>query len=195
MKKLCLFLVLLLTFGCSSISQTSNNIPPRYMKNIKVGQPYKSLVTTFGNPSKLTKINDFEFVALYPSDYKSGDIYRCNDIRFFVQWSGYEDIFILGNPKRLERIPVTVSTAQSRCDQYAIDSYRRNIEAIQIIGIIGQALTPPSYSSDVYVNGYTRSNGAYVKPHYRTAPNDTEYDNYSTYPNINPYTGKQGTKR
>lgn len=45
----------------------------------------------------------------------------------------------------------------------------------------------------VHVRGYYRSNGTYVQPHYRTAPNSTIMDNYSTYPNINPYTGKQGT--
>lgn len=48
-------------------------------------------------------------------------------------------------------------------------------------------------SKSVYVKGYTRSNGTYVEPHYRTAPNKTINDNYSTYPNVNPYTGKQGT--
>ena len=48
--------------------------------------------------------------------------------------------------------------------------------------------------SQVYVNGYYKSNGTYVAPHYRTAPNNNVYDNWSTYPNYNPYTGKQGTK-
>lgn len=45
----------------------------------------------------------------------------------------------------------------------------------------------------VYVNGYTKSNGTYVQGHYRTAPNYTINDNFSTYPNVNPYTGKVGT--
>jgi hypothetical protein len=46
----------------------------------------------------------------------------------------------------------------------------------------------------VYVNGYYRSNGTYVQPHYRTSPNNTVYDNWSTYPNVNPYTGNVGTR-
>ena len=46
----------------------------------------------------------------------------------------------------------------------------------------------------VYVNGYYRSNGTYVQPHYRTSPNNSVYDNWSTYPNVNPYTGQTGTK-
>lgn len=45
-----------------------------------------------------------------------------------------------------------------------------------------------------YVDGHYRADGTYVEGHYRTNPNGTVYDNYSTYPNINPYTGEQGTK-
>lgn len=48
--------------------------------------------------------------------------------------------------------------------------------------------------SSVYVSGYMKSNGTYVQPHYRSVPNNTVYDNYSTKGNINPYTGSVGTK-
>jgi peptidoglycan hydrolase-like protein with peptidoglycan-binding domain len=48
-------------------------------------------------------------------------------------------------------------------------------------------------SSDVYVRGYYRSNGTYVAPHYRSGPNNTRADNFSTFGNVNPYTGKEGT--
>ena len=50
-----------------------------------------------------------------------------------------------------------------------------------------------SFSQDVQVKGHYRSNGTYVKPHYRSAPNGTVFDNYSTKGNTNPYTGKSGT--
>lgn len=43
------------------------------------------------------------------------------------------------------------------------------------------------------VNGYFRSNGTYVEPYYRTAPNNTILDNWSTYPNVNPFTNRVGT--
>ena len=46
----------------------------------------------------------------------------------------------------------------------------------------------------VHVNGYYRSNGTYVQPYYRTSPNNTVFDNWSTSPNLNPYTGEIGTK-
>jgi len=47
----------------------------------------------------------------------------------------------------------------------------------------------------VLVEGYQKSNGKYVEQHIRTAPNSTILDNFSTYPNHNPYTGQIGTRR
>ncbi|MGE5607918.1 MAG: hypothetical protein ACM359_01580 [Bacillota bacterium] len=44
------------------------------------------------------------------------------------------------------------------------------------------------------MRGYYRQNGTYVQPYYRTGPDQNSYNNYSTYPNINPYTGQQGTR-
>jgi hypothetical protein len=45
-----------------------------------------------------------------------------------------------------------------------------------------------------HVDGYTRSNGTYVQPHDRTAPDRTRNDNWSTRGNTNPDTGVRGTK-
>jgi hypothetical protein len=47
----------------------------------------------------------------------------------------------------------------------------------------------PSYRS-----GYVTKSGTYVQPHYQTAPNRTKVDNWSSKPNVNPFTGKAGTK-
>lgn len=33
---------------------------------------------------------------------------------------------------------------------------------------------------DVYVDGYTRDNGTYVRPHYRFAPDGNAYNNYGS---------------
>ena len=49
--------------------------------------------------------------------------------------------------------------------------------------------------ADKYVNGYYKSNGTYVQPHYRSNSNSTTSDNFSTYGNTNPYTGEKGTKK
>ncbi len=46
----------------------------------------------------------------------------------------------------------------------------------------------------MYVKGYDREDGTYVRPHYRSAPDGNFYNNWSTKGNINPYTGKPGTK-
>jgi len=46
-----------------------------------------------------------------------------------------------------------------------------------------------------YVSGYTRSNGTYVQPYYRSDRNSTVTDNYSYYGNTNPYTGNVGTDK
>jgi hypothetical protein len=45
----------------------------------------------------------------------------------------------------------------------------------------------------VGVRGHTTRDGVYVPPYVRTAPNETRTDNWSSKPNINPYTGKAGT--
>lgn len=62
-----------------------------------------------------------------------------------------------------------------------------------LAAIAGSLLVPSVVSAQVYVNGYTRSDGTYVAGHYRSSPNSTKLDNYSTKGNINPYTGEVGT--
>ncbi|MGB0864377.1 MAG: hypothetical protein ACPGXZ_15745, partial [Saprospiraceae bacterium] len=55
-------------------------------------------------------------------------------------------------------------------------------------GIILFGQTNPNH---VYVKPHYR-NGQYIKGHYRTAPNSTNRDNFSTRGNINPYTLEPG---
>ena len=44
------------------------------------------------------------------------------------------------------------------------------------------------------VKGYYKpSTSRYVAPHYKTTPNRTKFDNFSTKGNYNPYSGKRGT--
>ena len=42
--------------------------------------------------------------------------------------------------------------------------------------------------------GYTKKDGTYVAPSHATNPNNTKRDNYSSKGNVNPHTGKEGTK-
>lgn len=51
-----------------------------------------------------------------------------------------------------------------------------------------------SMAKDVYVKGHYTKSGTWVEAHHRSAPNNTDRDNYSTKGNTNPYTGEEGTK-
>ena len=44
------------------------------------------------------------------------------------------------------------------------------------------------------VKGYIKKDGTYVAPHRQTNSNSTQKDNWSSKPNVNPYTGKKGNK-
>jgi hypothetical protein len=65
---------------------------------------------------------------------------------------------------------------------------------LAFIALVFSSLLYGANSGPVSVKGYTRKDGTYVAPHVRSAPNSTKSDNYSTAGNINPYTGKAGTK-
>lgn len=57
-------------------------------------------------------------------------------------------------------------------------------------GLYGTGSNP----NGVYHQGYTTQQGTYVQPHMQSAPNDTQFDNYGTRGNTNPYTGVPGTR-
>jgi hypothetical protein len=42
--------------------------------------------------------------------------------------------------------------------------------------------------------GYVKKSGTYVAPSYKSKSNKTQYDNWSTRGNQNPFTGKEGTR-
>ena len=62
-----------------------------------------------------------------------------------------------------------------------------------LYGLAALAATATA-SAQVYVQGYTKKDGTYVAPHYRSSPDGNPYNNYSTLGNVNPYTGQVGTK-
>ena len=61
---------------------------------------------------------------------------------------------------------------------------------ISLLAIV--AVLIPSGVFAAYTHGYYRSNGTYVSGYHRTSPNAYKWDNYSSWGNINPYTGKKG---
>ena len=68
---------------------------------------------------------------------------------------------------------------------------RKFVLAVALIGLASAVAADPP----VQVRGYFKADGTYVEPHVRSAPNNTTADNWTTAPNINPYTGTQGTRQ
>lgn len=50
-----------------------------------------------------------------------------------------------------------------------------------------QAASRRHSSDDVYVGGYSKRDGTYVEPHYRSAPNANKWDNYDYKPSQPQY--------
>jgi hypothetical protein len=55
-------------------------------------------------------------------------------------------------------------------------------------------MSASAFAQGVHVQGHYRSNGTYVQPYYRSAPDSSRNNNWSVSPNINPYTLQQGTR-
>lgn len=71
---------------------------------------------------------------------------------------------------------------------------RKNKWGFFLLMLIMLSSTSQAYA-DVNVKGYFRKDGTYVMPHFRSDPDGYFFNNWSTYGNINPYTGEGGTKR
>ncbi len=67
------------------------------------------------------------------------------------------------------------------------------LSLVMLLG--GLSLFTGTAEAASYVRGYYKpSTGTYVQPYYRSSPNSTRFDNYSTRGNYNPYTGMKGYK-
>lgn len=65
-----------------------------------------------------------------------------------------------------------------------------------IVALAAVALSLPALAQKtVPVKPQVTKRGSVVRPHQRTAPNQTKMDNWSTKGNQNPMTGKKGTKQ
>ncbi|MGN8852442.1 hypothetical protein [Anaerobiospirillum succiniciproducens] len=54
--------------------------------------------------------------------------------------------------------------------------------------ILTMSFSMNAQAKDVYVNGYARSDGTQVRGHYRSAPDHSYDNNWSTDGNTTPYT-------
>jgi hypothetical protein len=69
-----------------------------------------------------------------------------------------------------------------------------NLLAACLLACAIAAPAPTLAKASHNVKGYVKKNGTYVAPHKQTNPNGTQRDNWTSKPNANPYTGKDGTK-
>lgn len=68
-----------------------------------------------------------------------------------------------------------------------------------LIAGVSLAMTPgatvsAACSGSTYVRGYFRSNGTYISGYWRTCPDAYRWNNYSSWGNYNPYTGRYGSR-
>lgn len=111
-----------------------------------------------------------------------------------------------------------VGTVKLRCPILGVENYMKKISVFVSVAVLcvaavsvpafarggGGGHGSSSHSSSSHssgstggshsISGYTKSNGTYVAPAHATNPNGTKADNWSTKGNVNPYTGKEGTK-
>lgn len=62
-----------------------------------------------------------------------------------------------------------------------------------IAAMVAAMLAGTAEAKSARSSGYVTKKGTYVAPSYKTTPNKSKIDNYSSKPNVNPYTGKSGT--
>jgi hypothetical protein len=64
-----------------------------------------------------------------------------------------------------------------------------------LLSVIAATLTFAANAAGSHsTKGYVKKDGTYVAPSGATNPNQSKADNYSSKGNVNPYTGKAGTK-
>lgn len=70
------------------------------------------------------------------------------------------------------------------------------MKAISILLLFLSCLAPVGAFANhsVPVRGHATKRGTYVAPSHRTSPDHTQRNNWNTRGNVNPYTGKKGTR-
>jgi hypothetical protein len=68
------------------------------------------------------------------------------------------------------------------------------IGALAVFAMVNMFPSESSAAGSHTRRGYVTKKGTYVPPSRATNPNRTQRDNYSSKPNVNPYTGRQGAR-
>ena len=78
-------------------------------------------------------------------------------------------------------------------DSYSVPSVSYSVPSVSCsVPSVTYSIPSTVNYNTTTVSGYTRSNGTYVQSHVRTMPNSTNWDNFSTKGNSNPFTGSTG---
>lgn len=67
------------------------------------------------------------------------------------------------------------------------------MKTVLFLSTVALLASAASAQQNTTVQSYTKSDGTYVQSYNRTAPDSTRTNNYSSSPNVNPYTGEHGT--
>lgn len=62
----------------------------------------------------------------------------------------------------------------------------------KLVVLLASACAASAFAQ-TYVRPHVRSDGTYVEGHYRSRPDNSSLNNYSTQGNTNPFTGQQGS--
>ncbi len=75
-----------------------------------------------------------------------------------------------------------------------IMKYLKGLVLTAAIFLFALSIFVKPVEAKVYVRGYVRpSSGTFILPHYRSNPDRSSFNNWSTKGNYNPMTGKKGT--
>ena len=105
----------------------------------------------------------------------------------YEQWSNFEAV---DSESRVESNFVNLLFREiSKADSSAKAEPNRGL--LNCDGFLSKSNSSPS---EVYVEGYYRRDGTYVSSHFRSSKDSTITNNWSYLGNINPHTGKVGTR-
>ena len=119
----------------------------------------------------------------------------------------FAELFTLLFSLRPQQAPAPVNANAAGASKKVRDQTNGVVFFLLIVGLGGYGFlskspdttrqSPSHYSplpQPVWVNGYYRQDGTFINGHYRTAPDRTDTNNWSTSPNVNPFTGHKGTR-
>ena len=86
--------------------------------------------------------------------------------------------------------PAAVLEGLRKVTQTSMKANLHKFSALFIAAISAGCVFIDEAKAQVNVRGYTRSDGSYVQPYQRTAPDNTRSNNYSYQGNYNPNSGK-----